>query len=478
VKQPKSASFAAGQVVDFEVVVTAHHNGYVEFRLCDNADNLSQECLNEHVLQRVARDDDLTQIDAAYPGRYYLDPPCTPRRPLPAAEYGYNAGNELFPSEQPMRMSYQLPADLTCTNCVLQMYYMTANSCNPPGYRTFDFFTSSCVGDGGATGYWSPTLPDCGVAWGEEFWNCADVEITSDGSSSSSSSTEETSTSSSSSSSAASTEESSTSSSSTAASTSAPVGCPTPMSWEVLEQFEGSHLARISFVNEAAAPLRNWRLQWTAPTTVSHVFEGRLLSQSPLLVAHPECSASLAVGASGSVVYVAEGEAQRPAFVVISSLDDNLVEQEAYTCSLVATTTSPSTLSSSSASATSAPAGSLCSDASAQMTVIQDWGSGFQAQVQLHASLGAKGYRVRLTLPAGVSLSGPAWNSENIADADPAVVHVSHPAWYAGGDASFGFNAQGSAAVASEIHIELLDESGVWHQCGAKKRATLRKRSF
>lgn len=258
------------------------------------------------------------------------------------------------------------------------------------------------------------------------------------------------------------------------------------MSWEVLEQFDGSHLARISFVNEAAAPLQNWRLQWTAPSAVSHVFEGRLLSQSPLLVAHPTCSASLAVGAQASVVYVAQGEAQRPAFVVISSLDDNLVEQEAYTCSLLATTisssasssTSASSTSSTSAAATSAPAGSICSGASAQMTVTQDWGSGFQAQVQVHAPLSAKGYRVRLTLPAGVALSGPAWNVENIADANPSVVHVSHPAWYAGGDASFGFNAQGSAAVASEIDIELLDEAGSWHQCGSKKRATLRKRSF
>jgi chitinase len=44
-------TYAVGSTIDIDVTVTAHHLGWFEFRLCDDASRLSQECLNEHVLQ-------------------------------------------------------------------------------------------------------------------------------------------------------------------------------------------------------------------------------------------------------------------------------------------------------------------------------------------------------------------------------------------------------------------------------------------
>jgi len=478
IKRPTTASWVAGQVIDLEIGVTAHHNGYVEFRLCDNADNLSQKCLNEHLLERVLRDDDITGIDANYPERYYLDPPCTERRPLDSNTYGYNYGNEFFPNEQAMRMSYRLPANLKCTNCVLQMHYMTANSCNPPGYRTFSFPASSCVGDGGATGYFNPQISDCGTAWGEEFWNCADVEIRD------SSDPPSTSSSSSSSSSATS------SSSSSTPSTSPPVGCTTPVEWEVLEEWDGKYLGRINLVNNGQWPLTEWELEWSASLT--RVFEGQLVSSSPAMVKHPRCSSSVQVGESVSVAFVAEGQPSKPVFVVVKSGNS-----AAYTCPLASSSEAPSTSSSSSeapstssssseapstsssSSSSEAPSStpspsSLCDSASAQMSITQSWGSGFQAEVQLNAPSSAKGFKVWFELQGGATLSGDAWNVQTI-ESDANVVSVQNANWYSGGNTSFGFNGQGSGTVSHTFHIELLDDEGQWHQCGSKRRAILRR---
>merc|ERR1719491_2780278 len=53
-------TFTAGQRVEFDIRVTAHHKGHFMFRLCDqplNSDTgglqAEEACLNEHVLQRV-----------------------------------------------------------------------------------------------------------------------------------------------------------------------------------------------------------------------------------------------------------------------------------------------------------------------------------------------------------------------------------------------------------------------------------------
>eukprot|EP00730_Choanoeca_flexa_P004803 TRINITY_DN11804_c3_g7_i1.p1 TRINITY_DN11804_c3_g7~~TRINITY_DN11804_c3_g7_i1.p1 ORF type:complete len:1086 (+),score=147.66 TRINITY_DN11804_c3_g7_i1:103-3258(+) len=146
---PVAATYQMGQVIDVEMRITAHHQGHIELRLCDNANSLTQTCLNTHHLRRV--DTDESPIDPLHPDRWYLPP---------------NTGG--YSSQFNYHAQYQLPANLTCSNCVIQWWYVTANSCLPPDYKRFDFPSSA---------WWSSGLPACGATYGEEFWNCADIAI-------------------------------------------------------------------------------------------------------------------------------------------------------------------------------------------------------------------------------------------------------------------------------------------------------------
>ncbi len=79
-------------------------------------------------------------------------------------------------------MRFHLPADMHCTHCVLQWYYVAANWCNPPGIVRF--FTSNrsplwgdCEGQGEARGGYRPWNPCGGTKFPEEYYECADIRI-------------------------------------------------------------------------------------------------------------------------------------------------------------------------------------------------------------------------------------------------------------------------------------------------------------
>lgn len=79
----------------------------------------TQECFNQHPLNRAPGDDVNSPIDPDYPGRYYVDPPCR----------GNGSSPEVFQKRPPlsmggynMRMTYVLP-DIECDHCVMQMVY-------------------------------------------------------------------------------------------------------------------------------------------------------------------------------------------------------------------------------------------------------------------------------------------------------------------------------------------------------------------
>eukprot|EP00121_Abeoforma_whisleri_P010829 Awhi_evm1s9984 len=115
-----TAQYVVGQTIDIEIVVTAHHKGYFQFRLCDLPEGSSkrtrvtQRCLDRNVLKLA-------------------DGSGTKWR-LPAS-----TGSTVT-----YKMAYKLPGGVTCSRCVLQWYWETGNS---PG------------------------------AYPEEFWNCADIRI-------------------------------------------------------------------------------------------------------------------------------------------------------------------------------------------------------------------------------------------------------------------------------------------------------------
>lgn len=84
-------------------------------------------------------------------------------------------------------MRYQLPKGVSCKHCVIQWYWATANSCAPRGLlkymaRKRNPFGTTCESDGGGRGTYRPGMTQCGGQHTpEEFWSCADVQITKNG---------------------------------------------------------------------------------------------------------------------------------------------------------------------------------------------------------------------------------------------------------------------------------------------------------
>eukprot|EP00904_Undaria_pinnatifida_P011979 jgi/Undpi1/7911/HiC_scaffold_24.g10383.m1 len=181
---PILETYAEGSVMEVKVVVSTYHWGHLEFFIC-NADDMTdpdgvvtQGCFNMHPLDRATDDGTASRIDPNHVGRYYLDPSCR------ASETDQSMPEGAF-SGDVVTARYQLPDGLTCTRCIVQMVYYTGNSCTHPGYDEFNpsSWGSECA----------PTTSDwialgvgmCGDGdfYPEEYWNCADIEITSDGNS-------------------------------------------------------------------------------------------------------------------------------------------------------------------------------------------------------------------------------------------------------------------------------------------------------
>ncbi|KAH8059223.1 hypothetical protein JL721_9317 [Aureococcus anophagefferens] len=170
-----TATWTEGATVDIEVVVTAHHLGWFEFRLCAEdpaASELTQACLNEHVLQfdaahaRALYDEEhfaqgviipvgaperadatdylgdatkyrnaLAELDAA--GASFagvVDGTCCTNggscSPEDANEDRFMVPD--FGREETYALRYVLPAGVTCDHCTLQFTYVTGNSVGRP----------------------------------------------------------------------------------------------------------------------------------------------------------------------------------------------------------------------------------------------------------------------------------------------------------------------------------------------------------
>mmetsp|Transcript_49381 Transcript_49381/g.112068 ORF Transcript_49381/g.112068 Transcript_49381/m.112068 type:complete len:377 (+) Transcript_49381:720-1850(+) len=169
---PTQAVFAPGDTVPVEVLITAHHRGHFEFRLCDAEDvaggveaATTQACLDLHPLVTLPDPDYQEVFDPNHPDRVYLPPSCA------LEQYSTSTGV----SGRLVQASVVLPPEVQCEHCVLQWHYVTANSCNPEGYRDATFPEDDCGG------WWQESLSDCSdYISPEEFWNCADVMIIAD----------------------------------------------------------------------------------------------------------------------------------------------------------------------------------------------------------------------------------------------------------------------------------------------------------
>ncbi|CAH2229460.1 jg20846 [Pararge aegeria aegeria] len=114
--------YAPQDTIVIKVQLTANHNGYFQFRICDNSSVSDQECMDKYVLSLEGRED---------------------------TKYYPKEGNKVY------EMKYQLPEGLNCSHCVLQWKYIAGNN------------WGTCDNGTGAVG--------CGPQ--EEFRACADIAI-------------------------------------------------------------------------------------------------------------------------------------------------------------------------------------------------------------------------------------------------------------------------------------------------------------
>ncbi|XP_033762898.1 uncharacterized protein LOC117344303 [Pecten maximus] len=121
-------NYNKGQIIDISIELTTSHMGFFEIRICPNNDvtmPVSPECLDKHILKFTNGD---SKWPATYTGFYDLE--------------------------------VQLPADMTCEQCVIQWYYKAGNN-----WGVDEVTGEGCLG--------------CGNQ--ETFINCADVSISGTG---------------------------------------------------------------------------------------------------------------------------------------------------------------------------------------------------------------------------------------------------------------------------------------------------------
>lgn len=187
------ATYTQGGTISIGLSVSAHHNGFMELHICDVSKcggEISFDCFtsgNCRQLQRAPNplcDSGTSRwcgpIDPNYKGRFYMPP---------TRYYGQDNVIERFGAdENGDTILYQIPSDFYCEHCVLQWYWTSANTCNPPGVK--EYFKSNhrpygwgrLPGQGGAYGGVARGQKACGKSrFPEEYIQCIDVRITKRG---------------------------------------------------------------------------------------------------------------------------------------------------------------------------------------------------------------------------------------------------------------------------------------------------------
>eukprot|EP00933_Yihiella_yeosuensis_P078922 TRINITY_DN908_c0_g1_i4.p1 TRINITY_DN908_c0_g1~~TRINITY_DN908_c0_g1_i4.p1 ORF type:complete len:442 (-),score=78.17 TRINITY_DN908_c0_g1_i4:285-1610(-) len=205
--------YQPGEIAEFHIVVSTHHQGHYEFRICDkaldgNALNSAAEgqaCLDQWVLHRAApaadcvvndARGDCQPIDPKHPERWYL-PPAGSQTQTASANWTDSMAPTYPSATETHVMRYKIPEALRCTHCTLQWYWSSGNTCLYDG-DYFDYFRSLST-LGWSVREWSPYVleswANCGNtcchsesspgagdgSFGEEFWNCADIAVVQEG---------------------------------------------------------------------------------------------------------------------------------------------------------------------------------------------------------------------------------------------------------------------------------------------------------
>eukprot|EP00567_Pseudictyota_dubia_P005800 CAMPEP_0197449198 /NCGR_PEP_ID=MMETSP1175-20131217/20345_1 /TAXON_ID=1003142 /ORGANISM="Triceratium dubium, Strain CCMP147" /LENGTH=895 /DNA_ID=CAMNT_0042981233 /DNA_START=206 /DNA_END=2894 /DNA_ORIENTATION=+ len=142
------ATYTEGEVIELETVLTAHHKGYFQYKVCRldelNQPGPTQECFDANPL---TFEEDMVYgapKDPDNPGRAYISP-----------------------NGMEFRHRFKLPTGLHGDKVLLQWHYVTGNSCEDKDYgnNPWKEGLSTC----------SQPLPLQGIP--EQFWNCAEIKI-------------------------------------------------------------------------------------------------------------------------------------------------------------------------------------------------------------------------------------------------------------------------------------------------------------
>lgn len=111
--------YQPAQIIYVEVELTAHHMGHFEFKACPVSPGQAptQACFDANKLRFISGES--ANLDPNFPERAYIPP-----RNAKAWNYHYK---------------FQLPAGLSGDLVLLQWKYITANSCLPAGYGSYNF---------------------------------------------------------------------------------------------------------------------------------------------------------------------------------------------------------------------------------------------------------------------------------------------------------------------------------------------------
>lgn len=158
--------YGEGDTITISSFLTAHHTGHAEVRACPNGRASTQECFDANPLEFVE--------DLAY------SMPKDPNHP----ERGYYYGAPEFNNEA-FSMRFKLPEGLVGEEVLLQWWYVTANSCYPPGYDQY-YNTNSFL----PKSFYNSVTKQCTPEqyteefytgdWPERFVNCAEITIVSE----------------------------------------------------------------------------------------------------------------------------------------------------------------------------------------------------------------------------------------------------------------------------------------------------------
>jgi len=154
--------YKEGDVITISSYLVSHHTGHMEARACPMGRASTQECFDNNVLEFV---EDLNYgmlKDDNYPER------------------GYYYGDDQF-SNNEFSMRFKLPEGLYGDEVLFQWWYVTANSCYPPGYvdyyatnsqfpKFYNTVTQECTPDQYTESFFTGD-------WPERFVNCAEVRI-------------------------------------------------------------------------------------------------------------------------------------------------------------------------------------------------------------------------------------------------------------------------------------------------------------